>query len=302
MTHVGPLAKIVDFFRAGYPDGLPSTGHVPLAALLRRRLSDDDVNRIAEEICALGPPIRHHHLDVAVRRVLREAACASDVLDAGRQLSDAGWLIVDVPGPAVTVFDEVCTAAVDLIPGADLADVMLARDDDVVSVAGTSELCARLCDLRRAAGDGPCTQAATGMVVVRADDFGDDRRWTRFAPAAVELGVRSCLSFTLYRRPPIAATLNIFGFGAGVWDEDAEALGAALAAHAAAAVGASVWGAQLDSPLCDTERISQAKGVVMARYGLDDFGAFELLRRLAADDGVGLEDVARRVIATARVG
>jgi uncharacterized protein DUF3349/ANTAR domain-containing protein/GAF domain-containing protein len=308
MTGVGPLAKIVEFLRADYPDGIPSTGHVPLVALLRRRLCDDDLERIAEEICELGPPVRHHHVDVAVRRVLREAACAGDVDEVGRRLADAGWLIVDSSGrvadgsPTVTVFDEVCAAAVDLIPGADLADVMLARDDDVISVAATSELCARLCDLRRDAGEGPCTHTATDTGVVRTADLGADGRWTRFAPAAVELGVRSCLSFTLYRRPPIIATLNVFGFGANAWDEDAEAIGAALAAHAAATICASVWGSRMTSPLGDSERISQAKGIVMARHGIDDVGAFEVLRRLAAEDGVGLVDMARRVIGTASVG
>ena len=124
--------------------------------------------------------------------------------------------------------------------------------------------------------------------MVRADDLATDGRWTRFAPAAVDLGVRSCLSFTLYRRAPITATLNVFGFGTGAWDDDAEALGLTLAAHAAAAVCASVWGARMDSPLGDAERVSQATGVVMARHGLDDVGALRLLHRLAAEGGVGL--------------
>ncbi|MCV7421363.1 DUF3349 domain-containing protein [Mycobacterium yunnanensis] len=298
MIRVGPLARIVAFLRADYPDGLAGAGHVPLVALLRRRLSGDDLDLIAEDIRALGPPVRHRDVDVAVRRVLRDAACAADVLDVSRQLDEAGWMIVDASdraSPGVTIFDDVCAAAVDLIPGADLADVMLARDDDVVSVAGTSELCGRLGDVRRTAGDGPCTHAPAA-VMVRADDLAADDRWTRFAPAAVALGVRSCLSVTLYRRPPIVATLNVFGFGTRVWDEDAVALAATLAAHASAAVQASVWGAQLQCPLADAERISQATGVVMERHGLDQLDAFAVLRQLAADDGVGLVDMARQVV------
>ena len=37
------LAKIVGFLRAGYPEGVPDGDYIPLVALLRRRLSDDDV-------------------------------------------------------------------------------------------------------------------------------------------------------------------------------------------------------------------------------------------------------------------
>jgi hypothetical protein len=36
------LARIVAYLRAGYPEGVPANDYVPLLALLRRRLSDDE--------------------------------------------------------------------------------------------------------------------------------------------------------------------------------------------------------------------------------------------------------------------
>lgn len=300
------MSKIVDFLRTGYPDGVPRTGYVPLFALLRRRLCDDDLGVLAGHVCGLGPPILPDDIGPAIRRILHDEPSDDDLLRAIRHLADAGWLVVDPTGRVLAgqdpcvgqVFPEVCAAAVELIPGADVADVMLVRGGDAVSVGATSDLATRLTDAQRDAGEGPCVVAATDTAVIRTDDLATDGRWPRYAPAAVELGVRSCLSFTLYRAGSTAAAMNVYGFGAHAWDHDAEAVGAILAAHAAAAISASVWGARLDSPLCGVERVGQAKGIIMARYGLDEIRAFEMLRRLSKEDDFGLVDTARRVIDT----
>jgi hypothetical protein len=37
------LAQVLGFLRAGYPEGVPGPDQVPLFALLRRPLSDDEV-------------------------------------------------------------------------------------------------------------------------------------------------------------------------------------------------------------------------------------------------------------------
>jgi uncharacterized protein DUF3349/ANTAR domain-containing protein/GAF domain-containing protein len=344
---VSTVSKIVDFLRTGYPVGVPRTGYVPLFALLRRRLTDEELAAVARHLCRMGPPIMHDDVCAAINRMLREDPCDDDVLRANRHLADAGWLVIDPSGrvvvkasgldaspesdddgeeaampsgeplsgpqlvdrmarlapgvagrPAEQVFADVCAAAVELIPGADLADVMLVRSGDVVSIGGTDELSSRLSHLQRDLGEGPCAKAATDATVVRTDDFGTDGRWTRYAPAAVELGVRSCLSFKLYCSGPNAASLNVFGFDADVWDDDAETIGAVLAAHAAAAVSASVWGTELASPLGARERIGQAKGIIMERYGVDEVCAFEMLRRLSKEADVRLVDMAQRVIDT----
>jgi hypothetical protein len=48
------LAKIVGFLRAGYPEGVPDRDYIPLVALLRRRLSDDEVVAVATELISSG--------------------------------------------------------------------------------------------------------------------------------------------------------------------------------------------------------------------------------------------------------
>ncbi|MCX2712852.1 GAF and ANTAR domain-containing protein [Mycolicibacterium sp. J2] len=200
--------------------------------------------------------------------------------------------------PVDQLFADITALAVDLIPGADVADIMVLRDGRVLSMGATSPLAAELDELQQRVGEGPCAQAAADSTIVRADDFGTDSRWPRYTPAAVTLGVRSSLSYKIYCAGSTAATMNIFGFGAQTWDDDAETVGAVLASHAAAAVAASPWGSALTSPLGTRERLGQAKGIIMERYGVDDVAAFEMLRRLADQSAVGLLELAQRVIDT----
>src|SRR3954462_15322413 len=71
-------------------------------------------------------------------------------------------LATGVTGPRAIedVFSEVCAAAVESIPGADLADIMLLRDGQVLSLGATSELSITLDRLQQQFGEGPCAQAA----------------------------------------------------------------------------------------------------------------------------------------------
>ena len=48
------VARMVAFVRAGYPHGVPETDYIPLLALLRRRLSDDQVAAVAAQLAGRG--------------------------------------------------------------------------------------------------------------------------------------------------------------------------------------------------------------------------------------------------------
>ena len=48
------LRGVVDWLLEGYPAGVPPKDYIPLIALLRRRLTDDEVAEIAWEISELG--------------------------------------------------------------------------------------------------------------------------------------------------------------------------------------------------------------------------------------------------------
>jgi GAF domain-containing protein len=197
------------------------------------------------------------------------------------------------------ILDDVTAAAVELVPGADAAGVLLVkRGGDFESLSDTDGLVAQLDKLQQDFREGPCAEAALEETVVRSDDLRGESRWPRYAPAAVKLGVLSGLSFKLYTAERTAGALSLFGFQPGVWDTDAETTGAVLAAHAAAAILATRHGEQMQTALSTRDRIGQAKGIIMERYGVDDVRAFEMLRVISRESHTKLADVAQRVIDT----
>lgn len=201
--------------------------------------------------------------------------------------------------PVDDVLVDVTAAAKELIPGADVAGVLLVGNGGThQTLAPTSELLFELDDLQLATGEGPCLQAALDETVVRTDDFRDEPRFPNYAPRVVELGLLSALSFKLYTDDRTAGALNLFGFRPELWTVEAETIGTVLAAHAAAAILASREGDQLQSALSTRDRIGQAKGIIMERYTIDDVRAFEMLRQLSQDTNTKLTDVAQRVIDT----
>jgi GAF domain-containing protein len=203
------------------------------------------------------------------------------------------------PRSVEEVLSEVTKMTRELIPGVDTAGVLLVgRNRKYESLAGLTELPHKLDDLQMALDEGPCLQAAVDDMIVRTDDFRTEQRWPKYGPAVVELGVLSGLSVKLYTAERTAGALNLFAFKPNAFDGEDETVATILAAHAAAAILASRQGEQLQSALSTRDRIGQAKGIIMERYGIDDVGAFEMLRRLSQDSNVRLADIAQQVIDT----
>src|ERR687892_389555 len=93
-------------------------------------------------------------------------------------------------------FQSVTMACVELIPGVDVADVLLiAGAEQFQSIAPTQQLATEVDALQQQFREGPCLDAAIGDGLVRSDDLGNDARWPRFGKAAIEAGVCSMLSF-----------------------------------------------------------------------------------------------------------
>ncbi|MGA9360788.1 MAG: DUF3349 domain-containing protein [Mycobacterium sp.] len=86
------VARFVAFLRAGYPSGMPSTGYVPLAALLRRRLSEDEITAITSElILRLRCPISTADVGVHITRITDDMPSPDDVERIERRLEAIGY-------------------------------------------------------------------------------------------------------------------------------------------------------------------------------------------------------------------
>ncbi len=86
------VTSILDWLRAGYPQGVPPTDYFPLLALLHRGLSPEEVRSVAEELA------RAEHLadtDDDIGRLITEVTNAppseQDLSRVRARLAAGGW-------------------------------------------------------------------------------------------------------------------------------------------------------------------------------------------------------------------
>lgn len=80
------LASIVAWLRTGYPDGVPDRDYVPLLALLRRRLTDDEVRQVASALSEAGEPVDTTDIGVRITTVTDDVPSDEDVERVRRHL------------------------------------------------------------------------------------------------------------------------------------------------------------------------------------------------------------------------
>jgi len=90
------LAKIVAWITSGYPEGVPGPDRVPLFALLKRRLTDDEVTKVALALNELGE-FDDADIGVLITEVTDELPTPEDVERVRQRLADHGWPL-DEPG------------------------------------------------------------------------------------------------------------------------------------------------------------------------------------------------------------
>lgn len=190
----------------------------------------------------------------------------------------------------------VTAAAVELIRGVDHADILLIDEDNFNSMAPTAPVVEELDNVQKRLQEGPCLQAAVSESMIRCTDLREDPRWPRFAAEATKLGVYSMLSFQLYIHREGAGALNLLGGAPRAFTQEAEAVGAMLATHAALALAATNTQEQFSSALASRDHIGQAKGIIMERFNIDAVQAFKMLTRLSQQSNTPIRDLAMRVI------
>ena len=101
----GLIASILNWLRAGYPEGIPPKDSFPLLALLRRTLSDDDyVAIVAELVADEKKKVRVRHIRDAIERFTSEEPEEDDIRQVAAQLAMGGW---PLSGKAMRLADEV---------------------------------------------------------------------------------------------------------------------------------------------------------------------------------------------------
>jgi hypothetical protein len=85
------LKSIIDWLRAGYPEGVPDVDYIPLFALLGSQLTDTEVNEIAEELASESDPDSAATIRKAIGDVTHEKANDSDIARVRSRLAGGGW-------------------------------------------------------------------------------------------------------------------------------------------------------------------------------------------------------------------
>ncbi|WP_231971121.1 DUF3349 domain-containing protein [Mycobacterium sp. E3198] len=99
MSVSGVIGRIVGFVRAGYPEGIPATDTFPLLALLRRRLADREVMRIAAELVEHGDvPVDATTIRVMISKITDQMPAPAEVERVKRHLEMCGWPVSDEYG------------------------------------------------------------------------------------------------------------------------------------------------------------------------------------------------------------
>ncbi len=88
------LAKIVAWITAGYPEGVPGADRVPLLALLKRRLTDDEVKAVAN---ALIDRSEFDQVDIGVliTEFTDDLPTPEDIERVRNRLAAKGWPLDD---------------------------------------------------------------------------------------------------------------------------------------------------------------------------------------------------------------
>ncbi|MBT2268758.1 DUF3349 domain-containing protein [Rhodococcus erythropolis] len=97
------LASILGWLRAGYPNGVPEQDYVPLMALLRRQLSDDEIAVLADDLVAEFPvpvdpidcpgSVDPIDIGVLITKVTDDIPHEADVARVREHLIRGGWQI-----------------------------------------------------------------------------------------------------------------------------------------------------------------------------------------------------------------
>lgn len=104
-TSTSLVARILDWLRAGYPEGVPGADRVPLLALLRNTpLTEDQVKEVVAHITATDSSaladgeIDRDEIEAFIAEVTHHDAGPENVRRVAAKLAAAGWPLSGVEG------------------------------------------------------------------------------------------------------------------------------------------------------------------------------------------------------------
>ncbi|NPD06565.1 GAF and ANTAR domain-containing protein [Nocardioides sp. zg-1308] len=213
------------------------------------------------------------------------------LIEASRQLAAALR-----PGDLDTTLANITAAAVDVLPDVQWSSLTIRHADGrLETVAPTHDVLLDVDAAQYELREGPCYEAATDTVHVTSPDLAADERFPRYAPVALEAGIRAQAGIRLFDAPGSNGALNLYSATVGAF-ADLEILSQLFAHQSAVALDYARQIDQLQEAVSTRQLIGQAVGMVRERYTLDEARAFGFLTRLSSHENVKLRTVAERML------
>lgn len=207
------------------------------------------------------------------------------------------------PDQGVTATLERIVRAARKVTGVDVVSVTLREGEGFTTPVETDPVASKADAVQYEVGEGPCVAATVeeGLGYAASSDLAHDTRWTRFGPAAAELGLHSVFATGMFPSDdqPRLGALNYYSREVGGLDDVDRDMALIFATHAGlvlrsaqAVEAAELRAAQLQEAVRSRDVIGQAKGILMERRGLSADQAFDTLRRTSQELNVKLRDLA----------
>jgi GAF domain-containing protein len=193
--------------------------------------------------------------------------------------------------------DKIVQMAVATLNHCEFAGVSMVEGHGSVTPAASAGNIPGILDaIQSEVGEGPCLDAIKEHEVFQTGDLAAEVRWPQFAKRAHEAtGVRSVLVLRLFLLEDTMGALNLYSSTVDAFDDTDVAVASVFAAHAAVAMSAANRQQNLERKAQTRDLIGRAKGMLMAREGISDDEAFDLLRRASQRMRIKLTEVAEQV-------
>jgi GAF domain-containing protein len=193
----------------------------------------------------------------------------------------------------------IVSAAAELL-GCDHVSLSYLHGTELRSASSNDDVGPLLDALQTELQEGPCLDVIRAGGIVVTDDLASDGRWPRYGPrASAVAGVVSSMGTELHDGRRTVGALNLFSSSQAHFgpEDGRDALVAVLSAHATPALAAALERQAAAAALATRDLIGQAKGILMARSGVDANEAFRLLVRASQRTNVKVAEIARDLVA-----
>ena len=92
----GYLEREVEWLRAGYPQGIPAGDYIPLVAVLKRRLTPEEIDELGRALARRGMlPATHVAVGSRYIKMTDEVPSIEELERVTTKLRESGWWIED---------------------------------------------------------------------------------------------------------------------------------------------------------------------------------------------------------------